>query len=86
MGHVELKVTWDLNNQMPTAPYTNWATAATTIQDAVDAAMGKDTVLVTNGVYASGGRAAFGTTTNRVAITRSITTLVLAGRIKRLED
>jgi hypothetical protein len=36
-------------NPMP--PYTNWATAATDIQDAVDAAGGGDEIVVTNGFY-----------------------------------
>ncbi len=36
-------------------PYTSWATAANTIQDAVDAALTDDTVWVTNGTYSSDG-------------------------------
>jgi hypothetical protein len=54
----------------PVVPYTNWATAATTIQDAVDFAQPGDIVLVTNGVYGSGGRPYNGGVTNRVLVTQ----------------
>src|SRR5882762_1504903 len=36
------------------SPYTNWATAAVTIQAAVDAAVAGDEIVVTNGIYGGG--------------------------------
>jgi hypothetical protein len=56
----------------PAPPFDTWAKAATNIQDAVDAAVDGDTVLVMAGVYATGGRAVFGTLINRVAIDKAI--------------
>jgi len=49
------------------APYATWATAATNIQDAVDAASSGDTVWVTNGLYRTGGAFASGVS-NRVSL------------------
>lgn len=56
-----------------TFPYTNWLTAATNLQTAVDTVDLGGTVWVSNGVYSTGGRAVHGTMTNRVAIDRAIT-------------
>jgi hypothetical protein len=66
----------NVNSTNPVAPYTNWSTAATTIQGAADISADGDLVLVTNGYYQTGGTTNFPNgsyLTNRVAITKAIT-------------
>ncbi|HSU52880.1 MAG TPA: immunoglobulin domain-containing protein [Candidatus Dormibacteraeota bacterium] len=63
----------------PAAPFTNWASAAATIQDAVNVAAAGDIVLVTNGLYSSGGKAISGSITNRVVIDRPIVVMSVNG-------
>src|SRR6266567_91608 len=63
----------NVNNATPTAPYTSWPAAATNIQDAVDAASDGDQILVTNGVYQTGGRIVLGTgLSNRVVVGKAV--------------
>ena len=62
----------NLSNPSPVAPYVTWDAAATNIQDAVDAAIAGDDILVTNGVYQTGARAVYGMS-NRVAVTKPVT-------------
>jgi hypothetical protein len=70
----------NLSNTTPQAPYTNWSMASTDIQSAINVSSFGDLILVSNGVYQTGGElvtAAPGT--NRVAITVPITVQSVGG-------
>jgi hypothetical protein len=62
------------NSPSPTPPHTNWATAARTLQEGVDAqTLPGGWVIVTDGVYEAGGRLAAGNaTSNRVVLTNHV--------------
>jgi hypothetical protein len=62
----------DLNSTNPVSPYASWDTAATNIQDAITASVTGDIVLVTNGIYAGGGKSMDGAITNRVSVDKAI--------------
>ncbi|MGA2242005.1 MAG: choice-of-anchor Q domain-containing protein [Verrucomicrobiota bacterium] len=68
----------DLNSTNATPPYSGWSTAATNIQDAVDAAVNGDKILVNNGVYRTGGQIT-ASDPNRVAVTKPVTIQSVAG-------
>ncbi len=63
----------NVSNTVPASPFITWATAATNIQNAIDASSDGDLIFVTNGVYATGGSVVYGSLTNRVVINKAVT-------------
>ena len=62
----------DLNSANSSPPYASWQTAATNIQNAVDAAVGGDTIVVSNGVFRTGGRLESGIILSRVTVDKPL--------------
>ncbi len=69
-----------LNAGGATTPFTNWATAAVSIQDAVDVASDGALILVNTGVYASGAQVTPGfALPNRVLVTNAVMIVSVGG-------
>ncbi len=71
--------TVDASGVNPLPPYSSWANAATTIQDAINFAAPGDIVLVTNGVYSNGSMVQPGGLTNRVMLNKALTVISVNG-------
>ena len=69
----------DLNSANPTPPYSSWSTAATNIQDAVDAVGDGDQDPGDQRRVRTGGRVVYGSLTNRVAVTKPLTLQSVSG-------
>lgn len=63
----------NVSNTAPVSPFNNWIAAATNIQDAVDVASVGDFIVVSNGIYKTGGRVVDGAATNRLVVDKAVT-------------
>lgn len=69
-----------LNSTKPVSPYTNWQTAATSIQTAINVSSPGDYVVVSNGVYNTGSQTANGSQNFRVVVDEPVTVQGLSGQ------
>lgn len=69
----------NVNNPSPVSPYTSWSTAATVIQDAINASGPGDEIQVTNGVYSQGGLVGPYAAGNRVSLNKPLTVVSVNG-------
>ena len=76
----------DLNSTNPVPPYADWSTAATNIQDAIDASTNGDLILVTNRNYRTSGRIAPDGWLTSVVVTNAVTLHSVNGLSSTLID
>lgn len=76
----------DVQATNSTPPFLGWSTAAINIQDAIDVSDPGDQILVSDGVYRTGGTTIQSVLTNRVALTKPLTLQSLNGpQVTRIE-
>ena len=75
LSHVSGRTLYvSLNSTHPVPPYARWSTAATNIQDAINAASAGDRIIVNDGVYDTGGATPNNSAqTNRVVVNKAVT-------------
>jgi len=67
----------NISNSTPLYPFTNWISASTNIQTAIDAAVSNDVILVTNGTYS---------VSTDIVITNNVTLQSVNGRLSAILD